>query len=436
MSSIRDFLYGIAQEMGRPKESMDPFIKIFDDNWYDTVESIKDLDEDALSKMKLPLRMIEVIRKKLGGSKPQPESTKMEVEEEKKTNITTTTTAPNAGEMTFLNHQLSKVTESLEQLKRETITPQILLEVVNILEKVIGNLVKDPANETFRTLKLTNEKLKEKFFAYRSVLDILSLIGFSNKGEILYIQQNEVNLTLTKQVLKEVESLRAKTQERQSFDPYKASFGTRSDNLNVANIVSQGGPSSYDYVQKLDELKQKRWDAVKSYIEDKEVKVFVLEPNTTLQSFLTTRDQELEEEEDPTSAEYLFKKEILRWAKEFEDSQQFTSRRKKEFEELLKKPLFIESRVRVRFPNNTILEAKFSPKEPVKNVVDLVKKYLVDPTWDFYLYQTPPVQKITQYVWNKSLEDSEMVPNTLLYFGTNQPLEGVQDYLTIKPQKS
>ena len=40
----------------------------FEDNWYDTVESIKDLDGEALEKMKVPMRVIELIQKKLGGS--------------------------------------------------------------------------------------------------------------------------------------------------------------------------------------------------------------------------------------------------------------------------------------------------------------------------------------------------------------------------------
>jgi len=142
-----------------------------------------------------------------------------------------------------------------------------------------------------------------------------------------------------------------------------------------------------------------------------------------------------EEEEDTKTNDYIFKKEILKWVKEIEESQHFSSRRKKEFEQLLKQPLFTETKVRIKFPNNTVLEGKFSPRERVKNIVDFVRQYLVNPNWDFYLYQTPPVQKITQYNWTKTLEEAEMVPNVLLYFGTDQPLEGVTDFLTLKPTK-
>lgn len=40
----------------------------------------------------------------------------------------------------------------------------------------------------------------------------------------------------------------------------------------------------------------------------------------------------------------------------------------------------------------------------------------MDPDWDFYLYQSPPILKYTSQNWFKSLEESELVPNALLYF--------------------
>jgi hypothetical protein len=62
---------------------------------------------------------------------------------------------------------------------------------------------------------------------------------------------------------------------------------------------------------------------------------------------------------------------------ELEASQHFSSKRKKEFEHLLNQPLYTECRIRIKFPNNTIMEAKFSPKEPVKNIVDVVAKVII-----------------------------------------------------------
>jgi len=81
-------------------------------------------------------------------------------------------------EYNYMTNQLNKLLINLEELKRFTIKAQTLLDVLNILEKVLNNLIKDPSSEQFRTLKLTNEKLKQSFFAYPSVFDILSIVIF------------------------------------------------------------------------------------------------------------------------------------------------------------------------------------------------------------------------------------------------------------------
>ena len=56
-----------------------------------------------------------------------------------------------------------------------------------------------------------------------------------------------------------------------------------------------------------------------------------------------------------------------------QESTQFTSKRKKEFEDLVKKPLFTESKIRVKFPNNSVFEAFFSPKETLHDVISFLK---------------------------------------------------------------
>ena len=45
----------------------------------------------------------------------------------------------------------------------------------------------------------------------------------------------------------------------QSFDPYKSSFSTMGEGVNIHNVVSNSASTNYDFGQKLEELKQKRW---------------------------------------------------------------------------------------------------------------------------------------------------------------------------------
>ena len=46
--------------------------------------------------------------------------------------------------------------------------------------------------------------------------------------------------------------------ERAAFDPYKSSFSSTTD-VNMQTITSGNTGSSYDFVDKLEELKQKRF---------------------------------------------------------------------------------------------------------------------------------------------------------------------------------
>lgn len=43
---------------------------------------------------------------------------------------------------------------------------------------------------------------------------------------------------------------------------------------------------------------------------------------------------------------------------------------------MLQKPFYVETKIRIKLPNDTIWEAKFTPKEPLQAVYDLFKKVI------------------------------------------------------------
>jgi hypothetical protein len=57
-----------------------------------------------------------------------------------------------------------------------------------------------------------------------------------------------------------------------------------------------------------------------------------------------------------------------------EENQNFSSKRKKELDQFFKKPFFIETIIRIKLPDRTMWEAKFTPKETLKTVYDLFLK--------------------------------------------------------------
>eukprot|EP01017_Pseudomicrothorax_dubius_P028468 TRINITY_DN3383_c0_g1_i15.p2 TRINITY_DN3383_c0_g1~~TRINITY_DN3383_c0_g1_i15.p2 ORF type:complete len:182 (+),score=44.99 TRINITY_DN3383_c0_g1_i15:906-1451(+) len=151
-------------------------------------------------------------------------------------------------------------------------------------------------------------------------------------------------------------------------------------------------------------------------VKDREIRVFRLNQS---QSNLRSALQVFEEEYNATEEEQIYRDELVKIVKELEQSQQFSSRRKKEFEDLARRPVFSETRIRIKFPDSIVVEAKFSPLETLETLIPFVRDLLADPGLDFFLFQTPPVQKIAGALAKKTFDESDSVPSGVYYVGLN-----------------
>lgn len=81
---------------------------------------------------------------------------------------------------------------------------------------------------------------------------------------------------------------------------------------------------------------------------------------------------ELEDFEDlqPTSDPVL--RDYLKQIAQSLEQENFASKRKKEFEHLIKQDIYSETLIRVKMPGDVILEAKFSPMETIQSLYSLV----------------------------------------------------------------
>ena len=125
--------------------------------------------------MKVPRRLVDLIREKLNGkptqtSKPKSDNVMM-IEEPIQKKPTEKSSVKE--EKMQIETKLS-FRPFLEQLKKETITNEALQESLTLLAKIITNIVTNPKNETFRTLKLfTNAKLKAVLGSRLSAVELL-----------------------------------------------------------------------------------------------------------------------------------------------------------------------------------------------------------------------------------------------------------------------
>ena len=100
---------------------------------------------------------------------------------------------------------------------------------------------------------------------------------------------------------------------------------------------------------------------------------------------------------------------------------------------MLQRPFFVETKIRIKLPNDTIWEGRFTPKETLQDVLNIFKnvkfcfkqknsrfslilQYLVIPDLNGYLFQTPPFKKMNQKDLAKNLEELESVPSGMFHY--------------------
>eukprot|EP01016_Furgasonia_blochmanni_P001730 TRINITY_DN10682_c0_g1_i2.p2 TRINITY_DN10682_c0_g1~~TRINITY_DN10682_c0_g1_i2.p2 ORF type:complete len:201 (-),score=46.86 TRINITY_DN10682_c0_g1_i2:807-1409(-) len=180
MSEVQKLLYEIADEFGKPRNTIDVFIKAFEENWYDTLDSLRSLPDETYEQLKVPKRLTQRIKEKIGVAQPsntppvsagagpgQPTQAQTALMEAEKSKL-----------MQFEQELGQKVTELLAELKRSTITSKGFLDSLQTLSMISGNILKDPENDKFRQLKLSNQSFFAKVGQYPAGADLIKLVRY------------------------------------------------------------------------------------------------------------------------------------------------------------------------------------------------------------------------------------------------------------------
>ncbi|KAI5077916.1 hypothetical protein GOP47_0007740 [Adiantum capillus-veneris] len=86
-------------------------------------------------------------------------------------------------------------------------------------------------------------------------------------------------------------------------------------------------------------------------------------------------------------------------------------------EEAARRTRLTKSIIRVQFPDNYIVEAKFQPSDSLLTLIDLLKKVISRVDVPFDLYTTPPKQTLQDM--KKDFYSLGLVPGALVYFSYN-----------------
>ncbi|KAI7749949.1 hypothetical protein M8C21_029367 [Ambrosia artemisiifolia] len=251
---------------------------------------------------------------------------------------------------------------------------------VEIVLKLLKNVVKEPENVKFRKIRLGNPKIKEAIADVAGGLDLLECVGFELKeenGEMWAVMEDASSekIKLIKQAVKLLEP-------------------PKNDNVTPAAAK----------------------DKVVEPVEVKKV-----ERQTRV--FFSVSESVAAKIELPDSFYNLSIDEVKREAelrrKKLAESQLLVPKSYKEKQAKAARKRHEKTVIRIQFPDGVVLQAFFNPREPTTALYEFVSSSLKDPSLEFELLHPVVIKRRVIPNFGErlvTLEDEDLVPSALIKF--------------------
>ncbi|OIW10079.1 hypothetical protein TanjilG_32819 [Lupinus angustifolius] len=264
---------------------------------------------------------------------------------------------------------------------------------VDVVLKLLRNIVREPDNAKFRRIRMSNPKIKESVGEVMGGVELLGFVGFEigeENGETWAVMEvpKEEQIKLIKKSIVLLESQLVQ-------EPAKKE-----------NLVHA---ASAEIDAKADELEQV----------DRQVKVFFSVPESVAAKI-----------ELPDSFYKLGAEEVRREAelrrKRLEESQLLIPKSLKEKQAKAARKRYTRTIIRIQFPDGVVLQGVFSPLEPTTALYEFVSSALKELALEFELIHPVLIKRrvIPHFPKPgenaKTIEEEDLVPSALVKF---KPLE-------------
>ncbi|XP_044490473.1 plant UBX domain-containing protein 2 [Mangifera indica] len=258
---------------------------------------------------------------------------------------------------------------------------------VEVVCKLLGNVVKEPENAKFRRIRMSNPKISEAVGEVAGAVELLEFVGFELKeeeGEMWAVMEvpNEKRIGLISKV---VELL---------LDPKKVEAPLKVEKLKE--------------VEAKDETK----DGTEQIKVDRQIRVFFSVPESVAARI-----------ELPDSFYNLSVSELKREAntrkKKIEESQLLIPRSYREKQAKAAKKKYRRTIIRVQFPDGVVLQGVFGPWEQTTALYEFVSSALKEPSLEFELLHPVLIKRrVIPSAGQKptTLEEEDLVPSALIKF--------------------
>ncbi|KAL4018674.1 hypothetical protein IC575_022290 [Cucumis melo] len=256
---------------------------------------------------------------------------------------------------------------------------------LDIVLKLLRNIVREPENSKFRKIRLSNPKIKEAIGEAVGGVELLEFVGFK-------LQEEDGEMWATMEVPTE-------------------------EQIHLLNKVID----SIDR-PKLEEQQEKASTApelIEPKKVDGQIRVFFAVPENIAANI------ELPDSFYTLSVEEVKREAIMR-KKKIAESQLLVPKSYKEKQAKAARRKYTRTVIRIQFPDGVVLQGVFSPWEPTSALYEFVSTALKEPCLEFELIHPVGVKRRTiahfpaEEDKSKTLDDEELVPSALVKF---RPIE-------------
>ncbi|GMH26265.1 hypothetical protein Nepgr_028108 [Nepenthes gracilis] len=262
---------------------------------------------------------------------------------------------------------------------------------VDVLHRLLRNIIGEPENGKFRRIRMSNPKIKEAIGEVVGGIELLECIGFELKeeeGEIWAVMDipSEENILLLRKSVSLLEPQR------------------------IGHSTSLGSVKEAEQIEpKKDNLISD--EQVEPKVIDRQIRVFFSVPESVAAK-IELPDSFYDRSVDEVKREAELRK------KKIAESQLLIPKSYKEKQAKAARRRYTKTVIRVQFPDKVVLQGIFYPWEPTRILYEFVSSALKQPGLEFELLHPLPVRRLIPCFpaageKEPTFEDEELVPSAL-----------------------
>ena len=437
--SLKEIVKEVGKEYEMEDDIINDIIKKLQKEFYVKLKHMKNLSIDTWKSLDLPINLYYVLNElyqsalnEQQGNQPQPQSQQQNtINVINQQQVVTHNQSRNQNQ----NQQQSKnqrnqqfnnindknnlsniIHDDLSILFAEIDNLEKSRQVFKQIYKIITNISQNPNEEKFRRFNI-NKFLSN--FNYKNITPFFTHIGFKNLDDYMYLVGDAKNISLIMSELNKF--IRDNKIAESSFDPYKGSISSISGNDERLKKVQSTEVNFEDlYYKEID----RRNNIIKNSKTERNPKLYELEKNYSLNRIINTINQNEEDLTSNSNEDKMIIKKNLALLKEKENDR-FTLKSRTRLEMLMKTPIYVKSDIRLKLPNDQILQGSFGLFETVGDIYSFIREYLKDKNEKFNISTTPPLKRYTKM--DNTIQEEKLYPNLLMYINFENEFSGLDE---------